>query len=94
VLTPQAVIAPARRLIDGGGKSWRSFALLASCDAVGGDSRLLAGWMPMAELLHVGAALLTGGGGGGRVISDCNFAVQLNHFIPDFLLYSVAVFLT
>jgi hypothetical protein len=28
-----------------------------------------------------------------RVISDCHFAVQLGHFIPDFLSYSVAVFL-
>jgi hypothetical protein len=29
-----------------------------------------------------------------RVISDCHFAVPLNHFIPVFLSYSVAVFLT
>jgi hypothetical protein len=28
-----------------------------------------------------------------RVISDCHFAVQLNHFISGFLSYSVAVFL-
>ena len=28
-----------------------------------------------------------------RVISDCHFAVQLDHFIPGFLSYSVAVFL-
>ena len=28
-----------------------------------------------------------------RVISDCHFSVQLNHFIPVFLSYSVAVFL-
>jgi hypothetical protein len=28
-----------------------------------------------------------------RVISDCHFAVQLNHFIPGFRSYSVAVFL-
>jgi hypothetical protein len=27
------------------------------------------------------------------VISDCHFSVQLNHFIPVFLSYSVAVFL-
>jgi hypothetical protein len=32
-------------------------------------------------------------GGAPRVISDCHFAVQLNHFIPGFLSYSVAVFL-
>jgi hypothetical protein len=28
-----------------------------------------------------------------RVISDSHFAVQLNHFIPDFLSYLVAFFL-
>ena len=28
-----------------------------------------------------------------RVIPDCHFSVQLNHFIPSFLSYSVAVFL-
>jgi hypothetical protein len=27
-----------------------------------------------------------------RVISDCHFSVQLNHFIPGFLSYSVPVF--
>jgi hypothetical protein len=27
------------------------------------------------------------------VISDCHCSVQLNHFIPGFLSYSVAVFL-
>ena len=28
-----------------------------------------------------------------RVISECRFSVQLNHFIPGFRSYSVAVFL-
>ena len=28
-----------------------------------------------------------------RILSDYHFAVQLNHFIPDFLSYSLAVFL-
>ena len=28
-----------------------------------------------------------------RVTSDCHFAVQLNHFRPGFLSYSVAVLL-
>ena len=32
-------------------------------------------------------------GGADRVISDCHFPVQLNHFIPRFLSYSVPVFL-
>ena len=28
-----------------------------------------------------------------RVISDCHFSVQLNHFIPGFLSYSVPAFM-
>jgi hypothetical protein len=43
----------------------------------------LAGW-----------ALVALAEGETRVISDCNFAVQLNYFIPCFLSYSVALFLT
>jgi hypothetical protein len=35
---------------------------------------------------------LGGNGGNVRVISDGHFSVQLNHFIPGFLSYSVAVF--
>ena len=31
--------------------------------------------------------------GAARVISDCHFSVQLNHFILGFLSYSVPVFL-
>jgi hypothetical protein len=43
----------------------------------------------------LGAALPGGRGGRGedRVISGCHFAVQLNHFIPVCLSYSVAFFL-
>jgi hypothetical protein len=40
-----------------------------------------------------GGVFITGDrGGAARVISDCHFAVQLNHFIPGFLSYTVAVF--
>ena len=38
-----------------------------------------------------GGTDLARGRGGGRVISDCHFVVLLNHFIPGFLSYSVAV---
>jgi hypothetical protein len=31
--------------------------------------------------------------GAARVISDCHFSVQIDHFIPGFLSYSVPVFL-
>ena len=52
-----------------------------------------------ARALGGGGAGRAGGGGrglhggGARVISDCHFSVQLNHFIPGFLSYSVPVFL-
>ena len=45
---------------------------------------------PLPEAFVVGALA---GGGEARVISDCHFSVQLNHFIPVFVSYSVAVFL-
>jgi hypothetical protein len=38
------------------------------------------------------AAPIAAGCSEGRVISDCHFPVPLNHFIPGFLSYSVAVF--
>jgi hypothetical protein len=41
-----------------------------------------------------GWALVALAEGETRVISDCNFVVQLNYFIPCFLSYSVALFLT
>ena len=41
---------------------------------------------------HDWAEAEAGGGGGFRVISDCHFSVQLNHFIPGFLSYSVYLF--
>jgi hypothetical protein len=36
---------------------------------------------------------LAGSGGATRVIPDSFFPVQLNHFVPGFLSYSVAAFL-
>ena len=43
--------------------------------------------------VHAFAGALRAGEARRRVISDCHFAVQLNHFIPGLLSYSVAVFL-
>lgn len=52
------LIAPIREMTDRGGKSWRSYAALACCDVVGGDSRKYAQWLAMPELLHVGSLII------------------------------------
>ena len=59
--------------------------------------------VPWADVLtdmyacHIGDAApewsQNGTRGSCRVISDCHFSVQLNHFMPGFLSYSVPVFL-
>lgn len=52
------LIAPIREIADRGGKSWRSYAALACCDAVGGDSRRFAHWLAAPEVLHVGSMIV------------------------------------
>jgi len=52
------VIKPIREIIDRGGKAWRSYALLACCEVVGGDSFRLTNWLAMPELLHVGSLIV------------------------------------
>lgn len=52
------LIAPIREIVDRGGKSWRSYAALACCDVVGGDSRQYAKWLAMPELMHVGSLIV------------------------------------
>jgi geranylgeranyl pyrophosphate synthase/predicted secreted hydrolase len=53
-----ALWRPIREIADRGGKSWRSYAALASCDAVGGDSRHFLQWLAVPELLHVGSLIV------------------------------------
>ncbi|HUQ01801.1 MAG TPA: polyprenyl synthetase family protein [Kofleriaceae bacterium] len=52
------IIGPIRQIVDRGGKSWRSYAALACCDVVGGDSRKYVQWLAMPELLHVGSLII------------------------------------
>jgi geranylgeranyl pyrophosphate synthase len=52
------LIAPIREMADRGGKSWRSYAALACCDVVGGDSRKYAQWLAMPEMMHVGSLII------------------------------------
>jgi len=54
----ETLIKPIREIVDRGGKSWRSYAALACCDVVGGDSRKYAQWLAMPELMHVGSLIV------------------------------------
>ena len=51
------------------------------------EARRRRGYAVVEEALGNAAAV------GVRVISDCHFAAQLNHFMPGSLSYSVAAFL-
>ena len=53
-----ALIDPIRDITDRGGKSWRSYAALACCDVVQGDSRKFVRWLAMPELMHVGSLIV------------------------------------
>jgi geranylgeranyl pyrophosphate synthase/predicted secreted hydrolase len=52
------IIGPLREMVDRGGKAWRSYALLACIDAVGGNSQDFVGWLAMPELLHTGSLII------------------------------------
>jgi geranylgeranyl pyrophosphate synthase len=54
----RTLIAPLREITDRGGKAWRSYAALACCDAVGGDSRKFAEWLAFPELMHTGSLIV------------------------------------
>lgn len=54
----RTMAAPVREITDRGGKSWRSYAALACCDVVGGDSRRFVSWLAMPEFLHVGSLIV------------------------------------
>ena len=66
------------------GESWTNVFTNQSAGGSTAQNLSVAGERDTFPLFTRGAA---------RVISDCHFAVQLNHFIPGFLSYSVAVFL-
>ncbi|MCD8528474.1 MAG: polyprenyl synthetase family protein [Chitinophagales bacterium] len=54
----KALIEPIRNIIDRGGKSWRSYAALACCDLVGGNSQQAIDWLALPELMHVGSLIV------------------------------------
>ncbi|CAB9517706.1 Heterodimeric geranylgeranyl pyrophosphate synthase large subunit (Partial), partial [Seminavis robusta] len=54
----KALVEPIRAVMDRGGKSWRSYAALACCDVVGGDSQPVKDWLALPELVHVGSLIV------------------------------------
>lgn len=54
----RTLIAPVRQITDRGGKAWRSYAALACCDIVLGDSRKFASWLAFPEFMHVGSLIV------------------------------------
>jgi geranylgeranyl pyrophosphate synthase len=54
----RTMLAPVRTVTDRGGKGWRSYASLACCDVVGGDSRDFVQWLAMPELMHTGSLIV------------------------------------
>lgn len=51
-------IKPIREITDRGGKSWRSYATVACCDVVGGNSQEAIDWLSLPELMHVGSLIV------------------------------------
>lgn len=54
----QTVIKPIRKIVDRGGKAWRSYAFLACLDIVGGNSQPFLPGLGWPELLHVGSLII------------------------------------
>jgi geranylgeranyl pyrophosphate synthase/predicted secreted hydrolase len=51
-------IKPIREITDRSGKSWRSYATIACCDVVGGNSQEAIDWLALPELMHVGSLMV------------------------------------
>ncbi len=49
---------PLREIVMRGGKAWRSYALLACIEAVGGDPDLYRHWLVLPEILHSGSLII------------------------------------
>ncbi len=54
----RSVVTPIREVTHRGGKSWRSYGLLASIEAVGGDSRPFRHLLALPEILHTGSLIV------------------------------------
>jgi geranylgeranyl pyrophosphate synthase len=53
-----AIAQPIRSIVDRRGKAWRSYILLACCEAVGGDSRPFRTMLAVPEIVHAGSLII------------------------------------
>ncbi len=54
----ETFLKPIREITDRGGKTWRSYATVACCDIVGGNSQKAIDWLALPELMHVGSLIV------------------------------------
>ncbi|KTD54737.1 polyprenyl synthetase family protein [Legionella quateirensis] len=54
----RTIISPIRTISDRAGKRWRSYALAACCNLVGGDFSRFQPWLAVPELIHTGSLII------------------------------------
>lgn len=57
-LIDAAIVEPIRAIVDRRGKAWRSYILVACCEAVGGDGRALRQVLALPEIVHTGSLII------------------------------------
>jgi geranylgeranyl pyrophosphate synthase len=94
-------IQPIRDITDRSGKSWRSYATVACCDAVGGNSQVAIDWLALPELMHVGSlmvddvqdkSLVRRGGPAAHIIHGDAIAINSGtaaYFLGQICIYNV-----
>lgn len=95
------LIRPIREITDRSGKSWRSYATIACCDAVGGNSQVAIDWLALPELMHVGSLMVDDvqdkstirrGGPAAHVVHGEAIAINSGtaaYFIGQYCIYNV-----
>lgn len=94
-------IKPIREVTDRSGKSWRSYATIACCDAVGGNSQVAIDWLALPELMHVGSLIVDDvqdkstvrrGGPAAHVVHGDAIAINSGtgaYFVGQYCIYNV-----
>lgn len=95
------LIRPIREITDRSGKSWRSYATIACCDAVGGNSQIAIDWLALPELMHVGSLMVDDvqdkstvrrGGPAAHVVHGEAIAINSGtaaYFVGQYCIYNV-----
>ncbi len=97
----EKLIKPIREITDRSGKSWRSYATIACCDAVGGNSQVAIDWLALPELMHVGSlmvddvqdkSIVRRGGPAAHVVHGDAIAINSGtaaYFIGQYCIYNI-----